>query len=197
LKRVLDFILSLIGIILLIPLFLLISFFIVFDSKGGVFYLQERIGLNGKPFMLIKFRTMRKGSDKKGLLTIGEKDSRVTKFGYFLRKHKLDELPQLFNVFIGQMSFVGPRPEVAKYVALYNEKQKLVLSVRPGITDRASILYFSESEKLAKSSDPEKTYIEEIMPVKLKINLEYINNRSVSKDFKLMFSTFFKIIDKV
>ncbi len=140
---------------------------------------------------------MRENSEKGGLLTIGYNDSRVTKVGRFLRKHKLDELPQLINVLKGEMSFVGPRPEVAKYVALYDEKQRQVLSVRPGITDKASILYYYESEKLAKSDNPEKTYIEEIMPVKLRLNLEYIQNRSLLKDFKLILSTFFRIIDRV
>ncbi len=140
---------------------------------------------------------MRENSEKGGLLTIGYNDSRVTKVGRFLRKHKLDELPQLINVLKGEMSFVGPRPEVAKYVALYDEKQRQVLSVRPGITDKASILYYYESEKLAKSDNPEKTYIEEIMPVKLRLNLEYIHNRSLLKDFKLILSTFFRIIDRV
>ena len=196
-KRLFDILLALFGLVVLMPFFILIAVFIVIESKGGVFYLQERIGLNEKPFKLIKFRTMSVGSDKKGLLTVGDNDSRITKVGYFLRKYKLDEFPQLINVLIGEMSMIGPRPEVKKYVDLYNVEQKKVLSIKPGITDYASIMYSSESEILAKSSNPEKTYIEEIMPHKLLLNLAYINNRpSLVGDLKLIIQTIIRIIKK-
>jgi lipopolysaccharide/colanic/teichoic acid biosynthesis glycosyltransferase len=144
LKRLFDIIVSIIGIIILSPFFIVISIGIIFTSAGGAFYRQIRVGKNGKEFKLFKFRTMRKGADKSGQLTIGMRDRRITTIGYYLRKYKLDELPQLFNVLIGNMSFVGPRPEVPKYVALYNTEQKIVLSVKPGITDYASIVYSEE-----------------------------------------------------
>ncbi len=143
-----------------------------------VFYLQTRVGLNGKDFKLFKFRTMHKDSDKKGLLTVGGRDPRVTTIGYYLRKYKLDELPQLFNVLFGTMSLVGPRPEVRKYVDLYTKEQQQVLSVKPGITDFASLEYINENDLLAKSSDPEKIYIDEIMPAKLALNSKYIQQQS-------------------
>ncbi|GAB4292729.1 MAG: sugar transferase [Marinilabiliales bacterium] len=193
-KRAFDIIFSLLAICLLLPVFIIISVLVLFSGEGGIFFIQKRVGKNNKDFSLIKFRTMRPGSDKKGLLTVGAKDNRVTKTGYFLRKFKLDELPQLFNVLIGDMSIVGPRPEVRKYVDLYNEEQKKVLSVKPGITDYASIKYVNENEILGKSENPEETYIKEIMPAKLKINLEYINNKSFWKDFKIIFKTIAAII---
>ena len=193
-KRIFDIIFSLIGIILLLPLFIIISLWIMIDSKGGVFYIQQRIGKNGKPFGLYKFRTMYVDSDKKGLLTVGGRDPRVTKAGYWLRKYKLDELPQLFNVLKGDMSIVGPRPEVKKYTDLYTEEQRKVLSVKPGITDYASIEYVDENEVLAKSSNPEKTYIEEIMPHKLELNKKYILNKGLITDLKIILLTIKKII---
>lgn len=159
------------------------------DSKGPVIYKQTRVGKNGKDFAVLKFRSMKQDSDSKGLLTVGGKDPRITKTGYFIRKYKLDELPQLINVLKGDMSFVGPRPEVRKYVLLYNEIQKKVLNVKPGITDVASIKYRNENELLEGSDDPESFYIKEIMPVKLKMNLEYINDRSFFKDIKVIFNT--------
>jgi len=195
-KRFFDIIFSLIGIIILIPFYLIIAIAISLDSKGGVIYRQKRTGKNGIPFDVMKFRTMRPDSFSKGSLTIGDRDPRVTKIGYFLRKYKLDELPQLFNVLLGDMSFVGPRPEVEKYTKLYNEEQKKVLSVRPGITDKASIKYRNESELLAKSEDPEKTYVDVIMPEKLNINLAYIENNSVGKDIEIIFETIFAIFGK-
>ena len=188
-----DQILALFGIIILSPLLILISIWILLDSRGGVFYVQERIGLKGKPFGLIKFRTMRPESDKKGKLTVGDRDPRITKAGYSLRKYKLDELPQLFNVLFGQMRFVGPRPEVADYVNLYTDEQIRVLSVKPGITDYASLKYFKESELLAQSSDPRKTYIEEIMPEKIRINLEYIERKSFGEDMSIIAKTIARI----
>lgn len=193
-KRFFDIIFSLVGIIVLIPIYLIIAIAISSDSKGGVIYRQKRTGKGNIPFDVMKFRTMRPDSFAKGALTVGDRDPRVTKVGYYLRKYKLDELPQLFNVLFGDMSFVGPRPEVEKYTRLYNQDQRKVLSVRPGITDYASIKYRNESELLAKSENPEKTYIDVIMPEKLNINLAYIKDNSVFKDVKIIFETFLAII---
>ncbi|MGE0566446.1 MAG: sugar transferase [Bacteroidia bacterium] len=192
-KRLFDVLFSLFGLIILLPFFVIISLLIITTSRGGVFYFQKRVGLHGKEFNLFKFRTMKRDSDKKGLLTIGGKDPRITSVGYFLRKYKLDEFPQLINVLIGDMSFVGPRPEVRKYVDLYSEEQLKVLTVKPGITDNASISYFNENEVLGKATDPEKTYIEEIMPRKLELNLEYVKNNNVLSDIALILKTFSKI----
>jgi lipopolysaccharide/colanic/teichoic acid biosynthesis glycosyltransferase len=178
------------GIIILTPLFLILSIIILFGSGSPVLFKQWRIGKMGNPFLLLKFRTMTSTSADKSLLTVGDRDSRITPVGYFLRKYKLDELPQLINVLIGDMSFVGPRPEVSKYVELYSPEQRKVLDVKPGITDLASIEYMNESELLSKSSDPEKTYIEEIMPHKLGINLRYQANRTLLSDVKVIFKTF-------
>jgi lipopolysaccharide/colanic/teichoic acid biosynthesis glycosyltransferase len=194
-KRIFDFIFSVIGIVILAPLILILALLINIDSKGGVFYKQVRIGKNQKPFKLYKFRSMRTDADKKGLLTVGNKDSRITKIGYYLRKYKLDELPQLINVLRGDMSFVGPRPEVEKYVKLYNQQQLMVFNVKPGITDWASIKYVNENEILAKSNQPEKTYIEEIMPAKLKLNLEYVSHNNIYVDIKIILLTIKAIIN--
>ena len=188
-KRAFDFLFSVIGLVAITPVMLLLALIITIDSKGGVFYKQVRIGKNKKPFKLYKFRSMSTDADKKGLLTVGNKDSRITKIGYYLRKYKLDELPQLINVLYGNMSFVGPRPEVEKYVKLYNQEQLMVFNVKPGITDWASIKYVNENEILAKSSQPEKTYIEEIMPAKLKLNLEYVKHNNVFVDIKIILLT--------
>ncbi len=193
-KRLFDIFFSSIGLILLSPLLLIVSLFIIFDSKGGIFYKQIRIGKNEKVFYLYKFRTMFSNSDKKGLLTVGNKDSRITKIGYYLRKYKLDELPQLINVFLGSMSLVGPRPEVKKYVDLYSAEQKMVLSVKPGITDFASLKYSNENEILAQFDDAEKAYIERIMPDKLQLNLKYINEKNMFVDIKIIVLTLLKII---
>jgi lipopolysaccharide/colanic/teichoic acid biosynthesis glycosyltransferase len=194
LKRVFDIVCSLAGILILLPFFILISLFVILDSRGGIFYRQVRVGKNNKDFFLLKFRTMQTGADKKGLLTVGSKDSRVTGVGYFLRKYKLDELPQLFNVLFGSMSLVGPRPEVRKYVDLYNKEQQQVLSVKPGITDYASIEYANENEILAKAENPEQTYITEIMPHKLLLNLKYIHEQGFVTDIKIIFKTIGKIV---
>jgi len=194
LKRFIDLTLSFLGLLILSPFLLFIMALIVIESKGGVFYVQERIGLHKKPFRLYKFRSMRPNADKGGLLTVGSRDHRITRIGYFIRKLKIDELPQLFNVLKGEMSLVGPRPEVSKYVALYNEHQLKVLSVKPGITDWASLKYFEESDLLAKSTDPDKTYIEEIMPAKLNINLAYIQQHNLKEDFKIVFLTLKKMV---
>lgn len=194
-KRIFDILASLIGIILLSPLFIVISLLVVITSGFPVFYLQSRVGKNNKDFDVFKFRTMVKHADKKGLLTVGGRDQRITAIGYFLRKYKLDELPQLFNVLFGTMSLVGPRPEVRKYVDLYTEEQKKVLSVQPGITDYASLDYINENELLAKSSNPEETYIKEVMPAKLQLNLKYIDEAGLGTDFKIIFKTLGKIIN--
>ena len=193
-KRLFDIFFSLIGLIILIIPFLIISLLIAFDSKGGVFYKQIRVGKNGVDFKLLKFRTMQTDADKAGLLTVGGRDNRITKIGYGLRKYKIDELPQLINVLLGDMSLVGPRPEVRKYVDLYTNEQQRVLSVKPGITDYASIEYSNENELLGQSENPEQIYIHEIMPAKLKLNLKYISEQGVGTDLKIIFKTIAKIV---
>ncbi|MCC8426372.1 sugar transferase [Mucilaginibacter sp. UR6-11] len=193
-KRTFDLCFSVIGIIVLSPLFIVISLWIIIDSGTGVFYMQDRVGLNHINFKLIKFRTMYVGSDKKGLLTIGNNDNRITRCGSWLRRNKLDELPQLFNILLGDMSFVGPRPEVRKYVNLYKPEQQRVLSVKPGLTDWASIQYYNEGEILSKSENPEKFYITEIIPSKLIKNLDYIDHQSFWMDMKIIYQTLRKII---
>lgn len=192
--RFFDFILSLVGLVVLAPIFIVLAIWIKTDSKGPIFYKQVRVGQNGIDFGLFKFRSMVVDADKKGLITVGGRDPRITRSGYFIRKYKLDELPQLINVLVGDMSLVGPRPEVRKYVDLYTDEQQKVLSVKPGITDYASIEYMDENEILGKSSDPEKTYIEEIMPEKIKYNMKYIQNKNVSEYFKIIFLTLLKIV---
>jgi lipopolysaccharide/colanic/teichoic acid biosynthesis glycosyltransferase len=194
LKRIFDFVFSLGFLILFLPFGIIIALFIGFGSKGGVFYRQERIGINGKPFNLLKFRSMKVGSDKSGKLTVGMRDARITKIGYFIRKFKLDEFPQFINVLKGEMSIVGPRPEVTEYVNLYTEEQRKILRVKPGITDYASLEYFTENELLAKSVDPERTYLEEVMPAKIKLNEKYLNNPVLIEDLKIMWLTFKKIL---
>ncbi len=159
------------------------------DSKGPIFYLQTRVGKGGKDFKLFKFRTMYVDADKRGLLTVGHRDSRITRVGYYLRKYKVDELPQLFNVIKGDMSIVGPRPEVRKYVDLYNVEQQKVVSIQPGITDFASIEFVNENELLKNAENPEQLYIDEIMPKKLELNLKYIENRHFFKDLKIILLT--------
>jgi lipopolysaccharide/colanic/teichoic acid biosynthesis glycosyltransferase len=193
--RFLDFMFSLLGLILLCPFLIYIYIIIIIDSEGGGIFTQVRVGKNGKDFKLYKFRTMYTNSDKKGLITVGGRDSRITKVGYYIRKYKIDELPQLVNVLIGDMSLVGPRPEVRKYVDLYNNEQKQILSVRPGITDYASIEYLDENIILGNSDDPDRTYIEEILPDKIKYNMKYINNKSILEYFKIIFRTFFHIVN--
>lgn len=192
--RFFDIIFSIIGLVTLSPLFIVLYLLIRTESKGGGFYSQERIGKNGKSFKLFKFRSMRIGSDKKGLITIGEKDNRITKTGFILRKYKLDELPQLWNVFIGDMSLVGPRPEVKKYTDLYTEEQKQVLQVRPGITDWASIKYVDENKILGESKDPDDAYVNLIMPNKIKLNMVYIQHQTLGEYFKIIFTTFKEIV---
>ena len=192
--RFFDFILSLVGLVVLAPIFIVLAIWIKTDSKGPVFYKQVRVGQNGIDFGLFKFRSMVVDADKKGLITVGGRDPRITRSGYFIRKYKLDELPQLINVLVGDMSLVGPRPEVRKYVDLYTDEQQKVLSVKPGITDYASIEYMDENEILGKSNDPEKTYIEEIMPEKIKYNMKYIQNKNLFEYFKIILLTVLKIV---
>ncbi len=193
-KRFFDIIVSFILILLLSPILIILSIMIKLDSSGRVFFMQIRVGRYAKMFKIMKFRTMRTGSDKSGLLTVGNKDTRITKIGYYLRKYKFDELPQLFNVFIGDMSIVGPRPEVQKYVDLYTAEQRKVLTVKPGITDYASIEYSNENEILGRAQDPEKEYIERVMPDKLKLNMKYIETHTIFIDIKLIVLTIIKII---
>lgn len=193
-KRLFDIFFSLVGIILLSPFYLIAAVLIMLDSKGGILFRQERVGKGGEIFKVFKFRTMRPDSFSKGALTVGSRDPRITKIGYYLRKYKLDELPQLFNVLFGDMSFVGPRPEVQKYTDLYTQEQRAVLSVKPGITDYASIKFRNENDLLSASDDPEKLYIEEIMPEKLALNMKYINDNSVLKDIRIIFDTLYTII---
>ncbi|WP_275045235.1 sugar transferase [Haemophilus haemolyticus] len=192
--RFFDFILSLVGLVVLAPIFIILAIWIKIDSKGPVFYKQVRVGQNSIDFALFKFRSMVVDADKKGLITVGGRDPRITRSGYFIRKYKLDELPQLINILLGDMSLVGPRPEVRKYVELYTDEQQKVLSVKPGITDYASIEYMDENELLGKSNDPEKTYIEEIMPEKIKYNMKYIQNKNLFEYFKIILLTVSKIV---
>ncbi|CCY36112.1 putative glycosyl transferase [Alistipes sp. CAG:831] len=193
-KRLFDITASGLGLLVLSPLFLVLALWIKLDSPGPVFYRQVRVGRGNKDFRLFKFRSMRVGSDKKGLITVGGHDPRVTRSGYYIRKYKLDELPQLINVFIGDMSLVGPRPEVRKYVDLYTPEQLRVLDVRPGITDMASIRYRNENELLEQAADPEQYYRDVVMQDKLRINLEYVADHSFVKDLKIIFMTFKAVV---
>ncbi|MCF8336036.1 MAG: sugar transferase [Bacteroidales bacterium] len=192
--RVIDIVFSLIGILVFSPLLLIISVLILLDSPGGVLFKQRRVGKRGKDFILYKFRTMYKDSGKKGLLTVSSNDKKITGIGYFLRKYKLDELPQLINVLKGDMSIVGPRPEVRKYVNFYDEEQKEILNVRPGITDLASLVYFNENDILEDLEEPEKYYIDHIMPHKIELNMKFKNNPSLSNYFRVIFRTLCTII---
>jgi len=191
--RFLDILFSLLGLIILLPVFLIVAVLIKCSSKGPVFFFQKRVGKGNRDFSLIKFRTMYQDADRKGLLTVGQRDPRITPVGYFLRKYKIDELPQLINVLKGDMSLVGPRPEVRKYVDLYNDEQRQILNFRPGITDLASIKYVNENEILSKAEDPEAYYIQHIMPDKIRLNLEYLRQPTLKKYFSIIFKTFFSI----
>lgn len=189
-----DLVLSLLGLLFLSPVLILLALLVKLDSKGPVLYKQVRVGKGNEDFRLWKFRSMKVASDKKGLLTVGNKDNRITRVGYYLRKYKLDELMQLVNVLKGDMSLVGPRPEVRKYVDMYNQEQLTVLNVQPGITDYASLEYINENEILARSDDPEATYINEVMPAKLKLNMRYIAEAGVVTDLKIILRTIMKIL---
>jgi lipopolysaccharide/colanic/teichoic acid biosynthesis glycosyltransferase len=193
-KRLFDIVASGLGLIVLSPLFLILAIWIKLDSKGPVFYRQVRVGFKNKDFRIFKFRSMRVGADKGSLVTIGGRDPRVTKSGYWIRKFKLDELPQLINVFIGDMSLVGPRPEVRHYVDYWTPEQMHVLDVRPGITDPASIKFRNENELMEKAEDPEKYYIEVIMQEKIKLCLEYVEKHNFWYDLGLIFKTFWVIV---
>jgi lipopolysaccharide/colanic/teichoic acid biosynthesis glycosyltransferase len=192
--RFFDVLISFLGLIILFPVFFVIAICISIDSRGGIFYRQSRVGKGNKDFYLLKFRTMKAGSEQQGLLTVGENDRRITRVGFFLRKHKLDELPQLLNVLTGEMSLVGPRPEVRKYVSLYTPEQRKVLEVKPGITDFASIEYSNENARLAQTSSPEQAYINEIMPEKLELNKKFIENQTLSNYFLVILKTLLKTI---
>ena len=193
LKRIFDITLSLFGLIILLPFMLIIAILIKFDSKGPIFFKQIRVTKGGREFKILKYRTMRVGSDKYSQITVG-KDKRITEIGSFLRKYKLDEIPQLINVLIGDMSLVGPRPEVPKYVALYTDEQKEILKVRAGITDYASIEFSNENDLLALEEDSEKAYIEKIMPKKIELNKKYLSEISMLTDIKIILLTIKKIL---
>ena len=193
-KRIFDIVASGLGLIVLSPLFLVLAILIKMDSKGPVFYRQVRVGYKNKDFRIFKFRSMRVGADKGSLVTIGGHDPRVTRSGYFIRKFKFDELPQLINVFLGDMSLVGPRPEVRHYVDYWTPEQMHVLDVRPGITDPASIKFRNENELMEQAEDPEKYYIEVIMQEKIKLYLEYVEKHSFLYDIGLIFKTFWVIV---
>ena len=188
-KRPFDLIFSFVGISLFLPMGALIALIIKIEDGGPIFYIQERVGQGGRHFKMIKFRTMIRDADKIGsAITIGN-DSRITRVGRWLRRFKLDEFPQLFNVLKGEMSFVGPRPEVPKYVTLYNDTEREVLNLVPGITDPASIIYRNENEILGKFGDPEKHYVEKIMPDKIRINLEYAKKANFLSDIFVILKT--------
>ena len=191
-KRIFDIVSSFFFLVLIFPLFILISILIKIDSKGPIFFKQIRVGKNNKDFLLLKFRTMRVDQKNSSLITVGN-DSRITNTGNFLRKYKLDELPQLINILKGEMSVVGPRPEVRKYVDLYSNSQLAVLNVKPGLTDPSSIKFSNESELLGTAENPEKYYIESLMPLKIVISLNYIRTQSFVGDLRIIFQTFSKI----
>lgn len=193
-KRLFDIVGALFALVLTSPIWMVAALGVLFSGPGGIFFKQERVGLKGKTFGLLKFRSMRPGSEAKGQLTVGERDPRVTSIGHALRKTKLDELPQLINILKGEMALVGPRPEVPKYVALYTPEQKKVLDVRPGLTDYASLAYFDESALLGASENPETTYIEEVMPAKLALNMRYIEENNVGVDLKILLRTVLRIV---
>jgi lipopolysaccharide/colanic/teichoic acid biosynthesis glycosyltransferase len=193
-KRLFDIIASFIGIMMLFPVFIIISILIIIDSGFPIFYRQSRVGKNNIDFKLWKFRSMHTDADKRGFLTVGDRDPRITKMGFLLRKTKLDELPQLLNVLNGAMSLVGPRPEVRRYVDHYDDAQMRVLSIRPGITDNASIKFRNETEILANQENPEQYYIDHILPEKTALYLKYVDSRSFLGDLKMIINTFVAII---
>ena len=196
LKRVFDIIASFCGIIILFPLIIIVSILIKITSKGPVLFKQIRVTKNGKLFKIYKFRTMRENSEGNKQITVG-KDNRITGIGHILRKTKLDELPQLFNVLKGEMSLVGPRPEVPKYVELYTDEQREILKVPAGITDYASIYFSNESELLGEVENPEEFYIKKIMPYKIELNKKYINEIGIMTDIKIIILTILKILGLV
>lgn len=193
-KRIFDIVFALVVLLLFLPFGIIIALMIKASSRGGVFYTQQRIGKNGKPFQLLKFRTMKEASDQSGKLTVGMRDPRITRIGYFLRKYKIDEFPQFINVLSGDMSVVGPRPEVQEYTDLYTEKQREILNVKPGITDYASLEYFDENRLLGTSENPGKTYINEIMPAKIELNKKYLERPTLGHDLKIICKTIARIL---
>lgn len=195
-KRILDILVAACLLLLLFPVLLCFALLVALTSAGGAFFRQERVGKEGRPFRLLKFRTMRPGSEATGQLTIGGRDPRITGVGRWLRRTKMDELPQLWNVLVGDMSLVGPRPEVPKYVALYAPAQRAVLSVRPGITGLASIRYIDENELLARAADPERAYIEEVMPAKLALELQYVREHNLWQDLRILGATAGKLLGR-
>ena len=191
-QRIFDIVLSLTGLIISIPFFFVAAIFILVTDGYPVFFIQKRVGLNGREFGMFKFRSMKKNAEKIGLqITVGGKDPRITQIGFILRKYKIDELPQLFNVLIGQMSFVGPRPEVRRYVNEYTDAQLEVLKIKPGITDLASIKYKNENELLGKSINPEHTYINEVLPAKIELNMKFVKNPTIQLYFQIIWKTIF------
>jgi lipopolysaccharide/colanic/teichoic acid biosynthesis glycosyltransferase len=189
-KRAFDILVSAVALLVLSPVLVILGLMVALSSPGGAFFRQVRVGRAGKEFRLFKFRTMRPGSEALGQITVGGRDPRITGIGYFLRKSKMDELPQLINVLFGDMSLVGPRPEVPRYVALYSAEQRMVLNVRPGITSAASIAYMDENEILGRSADPHRAYVEEVMPAKLALDLDYVKDRSFFRDLSIILRTF-------
>lgn len=194
-KRGLDFFFSLIFLIILMPFFIIIALLIIIDDGFPIMYRQTRVGKNGNLFKILKFRTMKRNADALGKLTISDKDPRITKIGYVLRKYKIDELPQLWNILKGEMSFIGPRPEVPEYVALYNTEQRDVLNVRPGFSDYASLDYINENEILSMYSTPEEAYTNIVMPQKLQLSLKYIHDMSIKTDMSIAIKTIIKIFN--
>ncbi len=195
-KRLFDIASSLLALGLLSPLLLVMAATVAITSPGGAFFRQVRVGRNGRPFELLKFRSMRPGSEARGQITVGERDPRITGIGHFLRRTKMDELPQLINILKGDMSVVGPRPEVPKYVALYTPEQRTVLSVRPGLSSLASIAYINENEVLGRSADPERTYVEEVMPAKLALDLKYVREQSLWLDLSIIARTALRLFGR-
>jgi lipopolysaccharide/colanic/teichoic acid biosynthesis glycosyltransferase len=193
-KRLFDLFVSITILLIFLPFGIIIAILIIFGSRGGIFYRQQRVGKDGVEFGLFKFRTMKPNSDKLGQLTVGMRDPRITKIGYFLRKTKMDEFPQFLNVIRGEMSIVGPRPEVREYVDLYTDDQRKILNIKPGITDYASLEYFDENRLLGEAENPRETYIHEIMPAKLLLNEKYLANPTVGHDIQIMWKTFRKMI---
>ncbi len=185
-KRTFDIAFALMALVLLAPVLLLLALAVALTSPGGAFFRQVRVGRGGRTFHVLKFRSMRPGSEARGQLTVGGRDPRITPVGRLLRKTKLDELPQLWNVLVGDMSVVGPRPEVPRYVELYTPEQRAVLSVRPGITGMASLDYIDENELLARSADPEHAYIHEVMPAKLALDLRYVREHDLWLDLRII-----------
>lgn len=182
------------GLIIISPVFIILSLIIVWDSRGGVFFRGVRVGQYGRDFRIFKFRSMIKDAEGRGKWNVGDNDSRITRFGHFLRKSKLDELPQLINVLIGDMSFVGPRPELRYYVDMYTEREKKILNLKPGVTDWASVTHFKQFVNFTQSTDPDKEYVEKIRPLKLELQLYYYEHRSFGMDIRIIVFTVLKML---